>query len=116
MPRSAKVCLFDVLKASDAIASFIASQTLDDYRDSLLLRSAVERQLAIIGEALNGALKLEPDLSQGVSHVRRIVDFRNLLVHAYASVSVPVVWDVLKTDLPILRREVEVLLKKLDEG
>jgi len=54
-PESAKY-LYDILKACEAILQFIEGKDFDDYEDDLLLRSGVERQLMIIGEALNQAV------------------------------------------------------------
>lgn len=70
----------------------------------------MERQFEVIGEALNQALRLYPDLANRISDCRRIVAFRNRLIHAYAFVSDEVVWGVLEANLPTLRREVQSLL------
>ena len=60
MPRDVRVYLYDILQACDEVSSFVEGKAFEDYTESSLLRSAVERQLAIVGEALNQALKLEP--------------------------------------------------------
>ena len=113
MPLDVRVYLHDILRACDAISEFVDGKSFEDYRGSLLLRSGVERQLAIVGEALNQALKLEPDFSKRITSTRQIIDFRNVLIHAYASVSAPVVWNVIKNHLSLLKREVDVLLAEL---
>ena len=74
-------------------------------------RSAVERQLEIIGEALNQAIQHNPAVSGMISNSSRIVSFRNRLIHGYATVSDEVVWGVLETSLPVLFREVKGLLE-----
>lgn len=102
MPLDVRVYLHDILAAGEAIKNFIEGKTYDDYAADLLLRSAVERQLAIIGEALNQALKLEPSLAANITSARQMVDFRNLLIHAYITVSAPTVWTVLEAHLPVL--------------
>jgi uncharacterized protein with HEPN domain len=83
---------------------------LADYVADPLLRSGVEGQLEIVGEALSQALRLELELSDHISDSRRIVAFRNRLIHGYTSISNEVVWGVLETSLPALRREVKALL------
>jgi uncharacterized protein with HEPN domain len=102
--------LYDMQQACERIAAFVSAKTADDYRGDVLLQSAVERQFQIIGEALSQALKIAPLLAGALSDTKRIIAFRNILVHAYAAVSNDVVWGILGTDLPVLRREVEGLL------
>ena len=114
MPLDARVYLHDIRKACEAIQSFIVGKSYDDYKTDLLLRSAVERQLGIIGEALNQASKSQIDLPTKITDFRQVVDFRNLLIHAYTKVSAPMVWGMLEKDLPILRQEVEKLLADLE--
>lgn len=78
-----------------------------------MLRSAVERQFEIIGEALNQAIRLEPFLSERISRTGRIIAFRNRLIHGYTSIADDLVWGVLETSLPVLHREVSVLLHQV---
>jgi uncharacterized protein with HEPN domain len=102
--------LYDMQQACERIAAFVPGKTASDYRNDVMLQSAVERQFQIIGEALNQALKIEPQLASELSDTKRIIAFRNILVHAYAAVLNDVVWGIVETDLPVLRREVEELL------
>ena len=74
-------------------------------------RAAVERQLEIIGEAMAQLAKSDAPVAEGISEYRRIVALRNILIHGYADVDDRLVWDVVKTKLPVLSREVEALLK-----
>ena len=62
-------------------------QSFADYTNNAMLRSAVERQFEIISEALNKMLKLEPKIAASITDSRKIIDFRNVLIHGYASVS-----------------------------
>jgi uncharacterized protein with HEPN domain len=71
-------------------------------------QSAVERQLVIIGEALNQFKKLEPATT--IKHDRQIVSFRNRLVHAYDSIDNSVVWSILVRHLEPLKLEVIELM------
>lgn len=77
-----------------------------------MLRSAVERQFEIIGEALNQLSKVAPEIAGQISEYRRIVAFRNILIHGYADVDDRVVWGIVETDLPKLRTEVETLMSE----
>ncbi|MCJ7729656.1 MAG: DUF86 domain-containing protein [Sedimentisphaerales bacterium] len=110
MQREVSKYLYDVAKACDAIRQFTADKTLKDYQSNLLLRSAVERQLMIIGEALNQAVHLQPDLSEQISEVREIVNLRNVIVHGYAVVENETIWGVVTEEIPTLAQRVNELL------
>ena len=77
-----------------------------------LLRSAVERQPEIIGEAPALLARRDPALAGRINEHARIIAFRNILIHGYAEVDSRIVWDVVTTKLTTLRREVEGLLKE----
>ena len=102
--------LFDIERACTLLAHFTADRTFEDYAGDDLLRSAVERQFEIIGEALRRALEAEPALTDLIADTARIVAFRNRLIHGYASVSAEVVWGVLEANVATLHDEVRGLL------
>ena len=108
--REIRKYLFDIAQAGELLARFTAGKALADYQRDPMLRSAVERQFEIIGEALRQALQTEPTLAQRITATAKIIAFRNRLIHAYANVSEGVVWGILETDLPLLIREVKALL------
>jgi uncharacterized protein with HEPN domain len=108
LPLEVRKYLFDIAQACNLLTQFTGGKTFTDCSADALLRSAAERQFEVVGEALNQALHLYPDLTSRVSDWRRIVAFRNRLIHGYAFVSDEVVWGV--TNLPTLRREVQSLL------
>lgn len=111
MRLEAKKYLYDVQQAASRIAEFTSGKRLEDYRADPMLRSAVKRQFEIIGEALAQLAKTDPALVQRVSEHRRIIDFRNILIHGYTAVDDRLVWDIIESKLPILRSETEVLLQ-----
>ena len=110
LPLEVRKYLFDIAQACDLLTQFTSGKTFADYTADALLRSAVERQFEIVGEALNQALHQMPELANRVSDGRRIVAFRNRLIHGYAFISDEVVGGVLETNLPTLRREVQSLM------
>jgi uncharacterized protein with HEPN domain len=110
MPPEVLKCLHDVLQACDLILQFAAGKTEDDFRGDVLLRSAVERQFITIGEALQQAIRLAPELGSEITESRRIINFRNVMVHGYARIVADTVWGVVEKDMPILRGEVERLI------
>jgi len=102
--------LSDISRACALVQRFTARKTLADYVADPMLRSAVERQFEIIGEALRRAIALDPSLGERISDAARIIAFRNRLIHGYATVSDEVVWGVLEGSLERLEREVRSLL------
>ena len=86
----------------------------DAYVGDALTQAAVERKFEIVGEALNRLHKAHPELAERIPRRRRIIDFRNLLIHGYASVMPERVWDYAENHLPELRQVVQALLAELD--
>jgi uncharacterized protein with HEPN domain len=113
MPRSALAYLSDVVAACDAIALTLQGVDLTRYEAERTLRSAVEREFTIIGEAVNRLSRLEPGLTARISHARMIVGFRNQLVHDYMAIIDATVWAIAKNEAPLLRDECHVLIDEL---
>ncbi len=74
----------------------------------------MERQFEIIGEALNRLSRIDSDLAAQIRDYRRIIAFRNVLIHGYADIDDRIVWGILVSQLPILHREVAALLASDD--
>lgn len=110
MRLEAKKYLYDIQQAALRIAEFTSGKRLEDYRTDPMLRSAVERQFEIIGEALAQLAKVDDALVRRISEHRRIIAFRNILIHGYAELDDRLVWDIIESKLPILRSETEALL------
>jgi uncharacterized protein with HEPN domain len=81
-----------------------------------MLRSAVERQFEIIGEAVGQALRLDSSLSSRITNTGRIIAFRNRLIHGYASIADEIIWGILEANLPTLQKEVATLMRELNKG
>jgi uncharacterized protein with HEPN domain len=109
--RDLRAYLWDIKQACEHVAAFTAGKTFADYSADVLLRSAVERQFEIIGEALNLAVRHDPNLEQRITDTRRIIAFRNRLIHGYATVADSVVWGIVEGSLPTLRAEIDRLLE-----
>lgn len=110
MRLEANKYLYDMRQGASLLAEFVAGRTFADYQADAMLRAAVERQFEIIGEALSKLARLDADLAAQVSEHRRIIAFRNILIHGYADVDHRLVWDIVETKLPLLRSEIEALL------
>ena len=86
-----------------------------DYAADLMLRSAVERQFEIAGEALNRLSREAPEIAAQLPDLRRAVAIRNALIHGYREVDNATVWETIHEDLPALREQVEALLAQLGD-
>jgi uncharacterized protein with HEPN domain len=112
MQRETKKFLFDIQRACGLILDFTEGEDFSDYDNDILLRSAVERQFEIIGEAINQLARIDPETASRVNDYRQIVDFRNALIHGYGQVDNQAVWLVVKTQLPILLEDIRQLLQE----
>ena len=110
MLLESKKYLYDVSLASGKIASFIDNKSFDDYTMDDLVKSAVERQFEVIGEALNQLSKIDSKLIEQISNYRQIISFRNILIHGYAEVDDRLVWNIVETKLATLITEIKALL------
>jgi len=113
--REVKKYLFDVDQSCDLIRQFTEGMTFSQYAANPMVRSAVERQFEIIGEALVQALRTDPELESRISDIGRIISFRNRLIHGYASISDEIVWGTIEANLNTLKKEVQLLLKELPD-
>lgn len=100
--------LSDILLAIDLINEFtIGISDFKVYESDRKTQSAVERQLVIVGEALN---KLKQNSDFKIENDKQIIAFRNPIVHAYDSIDNAIVWTILNRHLKNLKKEVENLL------
>lgn len=98
--------LSDILRAIELIEDFTKSSlNYEEYLNDLKTQSAVERQLGIIGEAVNKFDLLNPGGS--LEHARKIVGFRNRLIHTYDAIDSSMVWAIIKNHLQPLKEEVK---------
>jgi uncharacterized protein with HEPN domain len=110
MHAEARKLLWDAQQAADRVARFTAGKALTDYSADEQLRSACERQFEIVGEALNQLARIDPGTASAIPDLPRIVAFRNVLIHGYASVDDRLVWGVIETNLGRLRTTLARLL------
>jgi len=100
--------LSDILMAIKLIEDF--TKEIEDYKaydQDRKTQSAVERQLAVIGEALNHIRKIEPAIE--IENDKQIIAFRNRLIHAYDSIDNSIVWVIINRHLSILKAEIITL-------
>lgn len=104
---------FDIKFSIDEIESYFESEKRDfyRYRENQMLKRAIERNLEIIGEAMNRILNRDPEISERITSSKAIVGLRNQIIHAYDNVSDENIWSILITHLPLLKSEVENILQ-----
>ena len=110
MKPEINIWLEDIHRSIEEIFDFLPSeQNYFDFEKDLKTKKAVERNIEIIGEALNRILKVDSNIA--ISDSRKIVDPRNRIIHGYDSVTADILWLIIKKSLPILLKEVDTLLK-----
>jgi uncharacterized protein with HEPN domain len=110
METDDKKFLFDIAQAVKDVQAFTAELLFDGYAKNRLVKAAVERKFEIMGEALNRLHKITPETAEAVRNYKKIISFRNILIHGYDVVSDPIVWDIIQNSLPELLEDVENLL------
>lgn len=110
MPRDERAYLADIIDACNAIAVAVSGLKYKDYETNRLVRSSVEREFIIIGEAMAALSHVAPSTFDSITRARRIVDFRNQLTHEYPTVDNALVWAIITHDVPLLRKESMVLM------
>ena len=110
MKAETKKLLLDARQAAGLIQEFCAGKSIESYQDSMLLRSAVERQFEIVGEALSQLSKFDSATISAIPDAPRIISFRNMLIHGYATISNKLVWSVVTDDLPSFIDVIDSLL------
>ena len=111
MPRDIKMYLLDISNSIDSIFEYLGNErNFKLYDTNKLIRRAVERELEIIGEATNRIIKINPTID--ISNARRIVSFRNWVIHSYDNVDNVIIWGIIDKDLPLLKTQVDNILIK----
>lgn len=111
-PRSAAL-LWDLVTAATRAQSFVAGKTWEDYAGDLLLRSGVERQLEVAGEAMSVLRNVDPETADRVPNLHRIVGMRNVLIHGYAEVNDLTVWRTVTEHVDEVVRAADDLLAEV---
>ena len=110
MDRKIRKYLADILASIIEIESFMAERAKEyaTFCNDTLFRRGVERNMEIMGGAMNNVLKIDPNIA--ITSSRKIVDTRNFIIHAYDSLKPDILWGIVINHIPLLKREVETLL------
>lgn len=112
MDRKLRKYLSDILSSIIEIESFMEDRpkVYATFCNDVLFRRGVERNMEIMGEAMNQVLKINPEIP--ITAARKVVDTRNFVIHAYDSLKPDILWGIVVNHMPLLKQEVETLLKK----
>lgn len=101
--------LWDAIAAAQQALQFVSGKSFDDYQNDALLRSGVERQLLIVGEALSRLRQIDPTTAAHIPDLPRAIGLRNILAHAYADVDDVLVWGLVCGPLAQLIADLQAL-------
>ena len=113
MPRDIGVYLDDILDAIGQIRTYVVGYDTDRFAQDRKTQDAVIRNLEVIGEA---ARNLPEDARPTEIDWRKLTGLRNILIHEYFGVSLPIVWDIVETKLDTLEVVVRGMLDRLDDA
>lgn len=101
--------LFDVQESIKSIENYIGiNKNFHEYSNNKQLRRSVERELEIIGEAINKLKKIDGTVE--ISFYKKIISLRNQISHSYDDIDDETIWGIVINHLPILKIEIENLL------
>ncbi len=108
--RDPQKYVYDMLNCCEFLLEFTKGKSVEDYMNDRAFRSALERELQIIGEAMMQLDSIAPETAELIHEHRNIIGFRNVLVHGYDSLDPATVWNVVETKLVDLREQLSRLL------
>ncbi len=109
------VFLKHILDSIEAIEHFSKGITKDELGSNRLKRSAIVREIEIIGEAVK-------NISQNLKHKHKVVEWKEIagtrdkMIHHYFGVDVNIILDIIKKDLPKLKKQIQQILGSLQEN
>ena len=111
MDNDIKTWLYDILQSIKEIDSFYDNKPKKyaDCLNDIKTRRAVERNIEIIGEAVNRILKKDKHFK--LEHAQKIIGTRNRIAHGYDKISDELIWSIVINNLPKLKEEVDNLLE-----
>ena len=106
--------LYDIKYAIEEIEGYFQTERKDffEYQKNSMLKRAVERNLEIIGEAMNRILRRDSSFEEKISESKSIIGLRNQVIHAYDGISDENIWSIITNHLPLLKQEVEALIQE----
>jgi len=110
LPRNPQKYLYDIIDCCEFLLRFTRDKTVEDYKNNRAFRSAVQRELQIIGEAIAQLYNAYPEIAERIGEYKNIIGFRNILVHGYDSLDPETVWEVIEIKLSELLEQSKQVL------
>jgi uncharacterized protein with HEPN domain len=112
MDNDIKAWLYDILQSIYEIDSYFENKQriYEEYVSDIKTKRAIERNLEIIGEAVDRIIK--KDRSFKLDNAEKIVGTRNRIIHGYDKISDDLIWSIVINHLPKLKTEVKGLMEK----
>ncbi len=107
MQHDPLVCVDDAIEACELIAQFIEGMREEDFYTDAKTKAAVEREIEIIGEALNRIKAIDSNMLSRIDNWREIIGFRNVIAHGYDVVEDEIVWESITNDIPLLTNQLK---------
>ncbi|HRX66903.1 MAG TPA: DUF86 domain-containing protein [Tenuifilaceae bacterium] len=109
MEKEVQTWLEDIKQSIDEIEEFLPERRdFFEFKKDIKTRKAIERNIEIIGEAVNRILYVNPEIK--ITNARKIVDTRNRIIHGYDTVSEDIIWAIVSSDLKKFKQEIISLL------
>lgn len=106
-----KKYLFDIFESIKSIESYLDNKRdFSIYSSDKMLRRAIEREFEIIGEAMSRIERINPTID--ISSKKQIISMRNRVIHGYDKIDDEIIWGIIVRHLPVLRKEIEILIKQ----
>ena len=114
MSRDYDVYLEDILEAIDRIQEYMQGVTRAAFENDRMRFDAVIRNLEVIGEAVK---QVPESVRARYSSVewRKIAGLRDILIHKYFHINIEIVWDVVQSNIPILKTEIQQMIKEKNQ-
>ena len=111
--RNIKLFFMDILESIENIKEYTQNMNYSDFKTDKKTRDAVVRNLEVIGEA---AKSMPDEIKNKYSQVnwRAIIGMRDKLIHGYFGVSLQIVWETIKKDIPTLENQIKEIFKKMN--
>lgn len=106
--------LYDIKMTIEEIDGYFENKEKNfaEYRENIMLKRAIERNLEMIGEAVNRILKSDSSFENKISNSKAIIGLRNQVIHAYDNISDENIWSILINHLPKLKSEINYLIRE----